>query len=429
MNEIGLELALIGVLILINGILSGSELAIISARRHRLQQQADSGDAGARVALELADEPNRFLSTVQVGITLVGILAGAFGGATIAEQAALRFEDAGASEGVADALGVAVVVVAITYFSLVFGELVPKRLALAFPERIAAFMARPLRILGASGSPIVAVLSFSTETVLKVLRVRPESGSSISAEELRMLLLESTRAGVIESAEHELASAALQLGDHNVADVMTPRLEVAWLDITDPPDVNWRRIAATNHHWFPVMEEDADRILGVVAVRDLFAAEVHGEQRDLRDILRPVEFVPESLSLVSALEQMRHDEVPLAVVVDEYGGTNGIVTVTDILGAVVGDFASDAQDRPDVVVRQDGSWLADGRMTMERLAESIEGFDFEESGEFQTLAGFVLHALGRIPGVGESFAMAGFRFEVVDMDARRVDRVLISRGD
>ena len=427
MNEIGLELALIAVLVLVNGVLSGSELAIVSARKHRLQQRAEEGDSGARRALELAAEPNKFLSTVQIGITLVGILAGAFGGATVAEQLALRFEDAGLGKGTADALGVAVVVLAITYLSLVVGELVPKRMALAYPERIASFMAAPLCVLGKAGAPIVGLLSASTDLVLWLFRVKPASATSVTEEELRMLLLESTQQGVIELGEQELATAALQLGDRQVSDVMTPRLEVTWLDATDPPDEVWSTIAGSHHHWFPVIEHDADQVLGVVAVRDLFRAAVNGGARDLRPVLKPVEFLPVTLSLLTALERMRQDEVPLAVVVDEYGGTNGIITMTDILGAIVGAFASDFQDAPDIVVRDDGSWLADGRVLLERLGEVLAIRELGENGDYQTLAGFALHHLGRIPAVGDAFEAEGFRFEVVDMDARRIDRVLVSR--
>jgi putative hemolysin len=321
------------------------------------------------------------------------------------------------------------VVIAITYLSLVFGELVPKRLALAFPERIASLMARPLRLIGVGGAPIVSVLSFSTETVLRILRVRPTSDAAMTEEELRMVLIEGTRSGIIEAAEQEMASAALQLGDRQVSDVMTPRLEVAWLDVTHREEDTWQKVAETNHHWYPVVEEAADTVLGVVAVRDLFAASIRGEARSLRTSLRPVEFVPESLSLLAALERMRQDEVPLAIVVDEYGGTNGIITITDILGAVVGEFASDASEGPDIVERSEGSWLIDGRVSMERLADTLGPFAFQDSGDFQTLAGFVMHALGRIPAVGDTFEAGDFTFEVVDMDLRRVDRVLVTRKD
>jgi len=426
-NEIAFEIALIAVLIAINGLLSGSELAIVSARRHRLQHRAEQGDAGAKLALELAAEPNRFLSTVQVGITLVGILAGAFGGATLAEELATRFERAGAGAGVADALGVGAVVLAITFLSLIFGELVPKRVALAHPERIASTMSRPLRWVAVAGTPLVAVLSLSTEAVLKIFRLKPSSDASMTPDELRMLLFESTRAGVIEPGEQELAAAALQLGDRHVSDVMTPRLEVTWLDLTDPAEVHIATVARSAHHWFPVVESAADRVVGVVALRDLFNVTAAGGHVSLRGLLKPVEFIPESLSLLVALDRMRRDEVPLAVVVDEYGGTSGIITITDILGAVVGHLASEPDEPPEAVEREDGSFSVDGRASLTRLEEVLGLAGLQDNTAHQTLAGFLLHRMGRIPAVGESIEWGGFRFEVIDMDARRIDRVLITR--
>lgn len=428
MGSVGIELGLIVVLILVNGILSGSELAIVSARRHRLQQRAAEGDKGAAAALLLAEEPNRFLSIVQVGITLVGILAGAFGGATLAEQLAARFEDAGSGEGVANALGVGLVVLGITYLTLVFGELVPKRVALEHPEGIAGAMSRPLRMLGRIGAPVVAVLSFSTETVLRLIRVRPGAGSGVSEEEIRVLLAESTRAGVIEVGEQVLASAALQLGDRDVQDVMTPRMEVTWLDAGHDPDTVMRTVADSRHHWFPVIEGSADTVLGAVAVRDLFAAVARGGQPELRSVIQPVEFLPESLSLLLALERLRKDEVPLAVVVDEYGGTSGIITVTDVVAAVVGGFAVDEDETPDIVSLPDGGLSVDGRIRLEALAQHPAAPEIAESSDYQTLAGFVLHALGRIPVVGDTFQWEGYWLEVSDMDARRIDRVLIRKA-
>ena len=427
--SIGFEVGLILALILVNGILSGSELAIVSARRHRLQQRAEEGDEGARTALELAEEPNRFLSIVQVGITLVGILAGAFGGATLAEQLASRFEDAGTSAGVANALGVGLVVLAITYLTLVFGELVPKRVALEHPEGIAVLMSRPLRALGKAGSPLVSVLSVSTELVLRLLRIRPGGADAISEEELRILLAESTRAGVIEAGEHRVATAALQLGDRDVQDVMTPRPDVTWLDIADEPSEILETLATSRHHWFPVIEGNAEKVLGAVAVRDLFAAVAAGRQPDVRAALKPVEFLPESLSLLLALEQLRKDEVPLAVVVDEYGGTSGIVTVTDVVEAVVGQFASDQHDALDIVTLANGSLSVDGRTRLEVLAQHPGAPAVGESSDYQTLAGFMLHQLGRIPVVGDACDWEGFTFEVSDMDGRRIDRILIRRAE
>jgi putative hemolysin len=424
-TSLSIEIALIVLLVLVNGVLAGSELAIVSARRHRLQQRADAGDGGARTALEMASQPNRFLSTVQVGITGVGIFAGAFGGATLAEQLAGRLEDGGMGEGLANALGVGGVVLAITYLSLVFGELVPKRVALQHPERIASVMSRPLHGLAVAGRPLVAILSSSTEAVLRIFRIHTGEPRSITEEELRMLLLEGSREGIIEAGEQRLASAALQLGDRTVSDVMTPRLDVTWLDLEDGTAASIARVTSSPHHWFPVIEGGPDRVLGAVAVRDLFRAAAQGKAPDLRASLLPVAFVPESQSLLLALEQMRGEDVPLAVVVDEYGGTSGIVTVTDVVETVVGDFAPEGE--PEIVILEDGGWSVDGRVQLGELSSLPDPPTMSESADYQTLAGFVLHRLGRIPAVGDSFEFQGWRFEVVDMDARRVDRVIIRR--
>jgi len=274
MQAVGIEIVIVLVLILFNGILAGSELAVVSSRKLRLQQRAEAGDAGARAALELADQPNRFLSTVQIGITLVGILAGAFGGATLAETVAARLERLGLGEGAAEAAAVALVVLAITYFSLIVGELVPKRLALQHPERIATTVARPMRVLATIASPAVAVLSFSTDIVLRLLRLRPQEDAAITEEEIRMLLQQSSEAGVIEVAEQQMASAVFRLGDRHVHDLMTPRSSVVWLDADDPPQTVWEEIAASPYSHFPVCRGSLDTVLGVVAVRDLLLAAV-----------------------------------------------------------------------------------------------------------------------------------------------------------
>jgi putative hemolysin len=357
----------------------------------------------------------------------VGILAGAFGGATLAEQAALRFEDAGIGEGPADALGVGFIVLGITFLSLVFGELVPKRIALAHPERIASVMSRPLRALGLAGRPVVALLGGSTNLVLGLLRIREDSDRSISAEELHMLLLESTRAGAIEAGEQEFASAALQLGDVDVSDVMTPRPEVTWLDLGDEVGANLALVAASTHHWFPVVDETADSVRGAVAVRDLFRASLNGASINLRSLVKPVAFLPESMSLLSALEQMRNHEVPLAIVIDEYGGTAGIVTMNDVVGAIVGDIGREANERPEVEPLGPGAYSIDGRAPLSRLEVILDFHGLAGSGEYQTLAGFVLHLLGQIPEVGETVHRESLRFEVTEMEGRRVSRVAVTK--
>lgn len=426
MGAIGFELVLIIVLVLVNGILAGSELAVVSARRVRLQQRAAAGDVGARVALELASDPNRFLATVQIGITLVGILAGAFAGATVAEKLANQLEDLGLSDGASGPAAVLLVVLGITYLSLIIGELVPKRLALAHPEAIASIVARPLRLLSIIGTPAVAVLSFSTDAVLRLLRLRAPSDEAVTEEELRMLLQQGADAGVIEIVEHEMAAAVFRLGDRRVEDLMTPRLEAVWLDLADPIEQAWEAIAESPHECYPVCENDTDTVLGVVAVKDLFALFARGETMDLRAVLKPALFLPGTLSVLLALERFKQDPSTLAVVIDEYGGTNGILTLTDVMEAIVGDLPTDDQPEEAIVTRPDGSWLIDGRLPLDELQLVLNVRAFPDERDYQTLAGFLLHQIGHIPPIGETVDWNGFRFEVVDMDARRIDRVLVT---
>lgn len=427
MTAVGFEVALIVALVLLNGVLAGSELALVSARKARLQQRAEAGDAGARAALELAANPNRFFSTVQVGITMVGILAGAFGGATLAEELAHRLESAGLGERAAGTAAVALVVLGITFLSLVIGELVPKRLAMLHAETIASRVARPMGALSRFGGPIVSLLGWSTDAVLWVLRARRPTDGALTEEEIRIVLQEGTDAGVIEAAEREIAAAVFQLGDRDVSDVMTPRPEVTWLDIDDPAEQLIERALSIAHEFVLVCQENADNVRGVVSVRQLLQSCYRGETLPLRDLVRPVPFVPETLSLLAALEEFKRGEAHLAVVVDEYGGTSGIVSVTDILEAIVGDLPGNALEEPDVVERPDGSLLIDGRLDVDDLRERLDVRTLPGEGRYQTLAGFVLHQLGHIPSVGERFAWDGRLFEVVDLDGNRVDRVLVSR--
>ena len=425
MGAVGFEVVLIAILVSINAVLSGSELAVISARKHRLQQRADNGDEGAQAALALQAEPNRFLSTTQIGITLVGILAGVFGGATVAEKLAMQFEDAGLSEGVAGALSVATVVIVITYLSLVIGELVPKRIALAHPETIASKVSRPMKFLALIGGPLVSLLSFSTDSILRVLRVKGGGDSAISEDEIRMLLLESTRAGVFEPVEQEIATAALRLADRHVVDVMTPRMDVVWLDLNDDAAELLKVAADAPHLWFPVVDGGSDSVAGAISVKDLFRSFVAGDRPDIRRSLKAVTFMPESVSLAVALGTLRDSEAPLAVVVDEYGGTSGIVTLTDVLESVIGDLPAAPGETADIIERADGAWDIDGRLPLDRLWETLELRGEPPEGDFQTLAGLILHHLGRIPVAGDRVALGELQLEVTLMDARRVERVLV----
>lgn len=423
----GVELIIVVVLILFNGALALSEMALVSARKIRLQQRAAGGDAGAALALKLGDDPTRFLSTVQIGITLVGILAGAFGGATLADNVARQLRAAGLSEGAAGAASVALVVLLITYLSLIVGELVPKRLALQNPERLATRVARPMQVLSTVASPAVAVLSVSTNLVLRILGVRPVEDSPVTEEEVKLLIQQSTEAGVFEAAEQEMVNSIFRLGDRSVSDLMTPRTLMSWIDIDDPPEAGLAEMHESPHSLFPVCQGGIDNVIGVVAVKDVWAQSSQGQPLDLRAIMRPPVFVPENMAALRALERFRQTGTYLVLVVDEYGGTAGLVTVTDVLEAIVGDLPS-AEDvsEPAVVQREDGSWLLDGMLPVDQTKEVLGLGALPNEEEYQTLAGFVLHQLGRIPHVADHFTWDGLRFEVVDMDGNRVDRVLVA---
>ncbi|MEK6407358.1 MAG: hemolysin family protein [Acidobacteriota bacterium] len=429
MTGVMTEILFVAVLIIGNGALAMSELAIISARQVRLSQIAAKGNKGAEVALKLAAEPNQFLSAVQIGITLVGILAGAFGGATIAEQLGRRLEQIPVLAPYSEGIGVAVVVLGITYFSLVFGELVPKRLALNRAEQIASAVARPVRLLSVIASPAVRLLSFSTDAVLRVFGGKPSGEPPITEDEIRMLMRQGTAAGVFEAAEENLVRNVFRLVDKRVVGLMTPRHEIAWLDIDDPPEANQNKIARSPHSRFPVCEGSIDKVVGVVRAKDLLVQQSSGQAFNLQAVMRQPILVPESTRAVKVLEVFKQTGRHLAVVVDEHGGTEGLVTHHDMLQAIVGDIplAGELAESP-VVQREDGSWLIDGAILVDELREllQLKELPWTETGKFQTLGGFMMTRLGRIPSVGEHFELNGVRFEVVDMDGRRVDKVLIA---
>jgi putative hemolysin len=427
MGTLSLELGILMLLLLVNGGLAMAEMAIVSARRTRLQQRADAGDVRAQAALTLASDPNRFLSTVQIGITLVGILAGAFGGATLAETLAARLDRAGVAPRYSEAVAVGLVVLSITYLSLVVGELVPKRLALQHPEAIATRVARPMRGLSLLAAPAVAVLSASTTGVLRLLRVPAHAPAPATEEDITALLRESTAAGVFEAVEQELVTSVFRLADRRVGELMTPRPSVVWLDADDPFAVNWQAMAASPHTLFPLCRGDLDAIVGIVSVKDVAARLVAGEAVDLAALAREALFVPETGPALPALERFRQAGCELAVVVDEYGGTAGLLTLTDVLEALVGDLplAGEPND-PQMVQRADGSWLFDGLLPVEEMKEALGLDQLPQEDEYQTLAGFVMLQLGRIPAPADAFVWDQYRFEVVDMDGNRVDKVLVA---
>jgi putative hemolysin len=428
MNSIALEILILLALILINGLLAMSEIAVVSARKARLQQLSNQGDAKARAALDLANHPADFLSTVQIGITLVGILAGAFGGATIAENIAARLESIPRLAPYSEAIGVFLVVLVITYFSLVLGELVPKRLGLSNAERIAASAAAPMRTLSRLTSPLVLVLGWSTELVLKIFGYKPAAEAAISEEEIKVLIDQGRRAGVFAEAEQDMVEAVFRLGDRSAGTLMTPRTEIVWLDLDDPPDETRRKIIDSDHGRYPVARGSLDNLVGVVQAKDLLERSISGQTLDLQaSMLQPL-IVPESMPALKVLELFRQSRFHTALVIDEFGGLQGLVTIFDILESIVGDIPDEGElVEPEIVQREDGSWLVDGRLPVDEFKElfRLSGLPDESRGHYQTLGGFVMSYLGRIPTAADSFDWSGLHFEVMDMDGYRVDKVLI----
>lgn len=420
-----LEIAIILALVILNGMLAMSEFAIISAQMTRLQERADAGSSGARVALELAAAPNRFLATVQFGITLVGILAGAVGGATLAGRFATAFEDLPLVGDYSEVVAFALVVGATTYLSLVFGELVPKRLALTYPDAIASIVARPLNTLGRLGRPIVALLSLSTRGVLRLLGVSETPEAQVTEEEIRVLLAQGARSGAIDEAEQMMALGILDLGDLTAGALMTPRRRIVWIDADEDEEISRQRMVSSSHSYYPVFVGEVDNVLGFVAVKDLWRL---GEF-DLQRVLTPAQYVPDTAPAINVLELFKRTGVRRALVVDEYGSIEGLITMHDIMEAIVGELdAAVAQDQP-IVQRPDGSWLIDGMVPLHELRDEL-GIDLisdEAPGGYQTLGGFVMAMLGRVPAPADRFEHDGLSFEVVDMDRARVDKVLVTR--
>ncbi len=422
------EILIILVLIIANGVFSMSEMAIVSARKVRLQQLANQGDAKAKAALKLAESPNQFFSTIQIGITLIGILTGAFGGATIAEKLAVYVKLIPFLAAYSQPVSFGLVVLIITYLSLIVGELVPKRLALNNPEAIAAFVAIPMRALAALASPAVYLLSASTEMVLRVLGITPSTEPQVTEEEIKILIEQGTEAGTFEEAEQDMVERVFRLGDRPVSAFMTPRPDIVWLDLEDSPEENREKMVDSAYSRYPVCQEGLDNVLGVIPVTDLLARSFKGEPLDLTVGLRQPVFVPESTRGLKVLELFKQTITHMALVVDEYGVIQGLVTLNDIMSEIVGDVPADpGQDQPQAVQREDGSWLLDGMLPVEEFLEifDMEEWQPDERGSYQTLGGFVITHLGRIPAAADHFEWQGMRFEVMDMDGNRVDKVLV----
>jgi putative hemolysin len=422
------DLFIIAALILLNAIFAMSELAIVSAKHNTLKTKAEKGSAGARTVLELSANPGKFLSTVQIGITLVGIIAGAYSGASlggpVGERLALFFE---LENDTADQLGFGLVIALVTYFNLVVGELVPKQLALRAAVPIALVMAGPMKLLARVAAPVVWVLDSSSGAIVRLFGVRPAGQSSVTAEELQMMFSDATRSGVLEEEQSAILTGVVRLAERPVREVMTPRTDIDWIDVGANQQEIARTIADSPHSLLPVADGSPDRMLGVVKVREILAVQVAGRAVELTALMKKAVVIPDQLDAMDALRALQQAEVAMAMVHDEYGHLDGIVTPIDLLTAIVGQFASD-QDQgeiPDIIEREDGSLLVSGALPADVLADRL-GIDYGEDREFATVAGYALAVLKKLPHEGEHFHDQGWRFEIVDMDGRKIDKLLVS---
>jgi putative hemolysin len=425
-----LEILLIFVLLLINGAFAMSEMAMVAARKVRLQQKAEDGDKAAQSALKLAETPNRFLSTVQIGITLIGILAGAIGGATIADQLSTSIARVEVLAPYSSGIALAIVVILTTYFSLVIGELIPKRLALNNPEAVAAAIAGPLSFLSNISSPIVKILSASTDLGLRVLGIKPSPEQHVTEEEIKVFIEQGTQVGIFEEAEQDMIESVFRLNDRYIDAIMTPRTEIEWVDLDESNQETLENIQKSNHSRFPAAHDNLDNVQGILHAKDFLSKMVSGEPFQVVDNLQQPLFVPDSMPALKVLEMIRHAGVHEALVLDEYGGLLGMVTLYDVLRAIVGEMPGPGDVfEPQIVEREDGSWLLDGLLPIDEVKDllELEMLPDEDRIGYQTLGGFIFSHVGSIPSTGHSFTWRNLRFEIMDMDGRRIDKVLVSK--
>jgi putative hemolysin len=425
------DVVIILALILLNGVFSMSELAVVSAKRLRLEKMADEGRRGAGSALDLQHDPSRFLSTVQVGITLIGIFNGAFGEASLTARLTPALAHIGVPEGYARPIALAIVVAAITFVSIVLGELVPKRIAILYPETMAATIARPLQFMARLAHPFVRLLALTTDGIMRVLGMHRHKDETPTEEDVTGMIKESADAGVFEKAEYDIAARALRLDDWHLRALMTPRVDLEFLDLDQSLERNLARIAESPYSRFPVYRGDRSQVVGIVRARNLFGQAIRTQSLagiDIGAAVEPILYVPESSSAIDLLEQLKQHRAELAMVVDEYGDIQGMITLTDVMSALVGEVTpSSDHGQPDAVKREDGSWFVDGGMVLDRfryLTGADIDFPDEDGGAYHTLAGFMLYQLAVIPRAGDRLDWEGWRFEVVDMDGNRIDRLL-----
>ncbi len=415
-----LEIVVIVILTVLNGMMAMSEIAIISAKKVRLQRIAAKGSRGAQRALELGESPNRFLSTVQIGITLIGILMGAFAGATISEELAALLRRIPLLEAAAEVLALAMVVGLITYLSLVIGELVPKRIGMQNPERVAVLVAPLMHWLSIVTAPFVHLLSRSTDLVLRLFRIKSVDDSATTEEDIRSLIKQGIQTGVFEEREHDMVVGVFGLDDRKISSVMTPRTEVDWVNLDDPLETNLQVVMQSQHSVFPAAHGSLDQVVGVIRAKDLLNRMLSKQPVDLESCIRETLFIPETAAASHTLELFKQSGKHTALVISEYGGTEGLVTLNDLVEQIVGWM-----DEPEAVQRSDNSWLVDGLLTMESLYNILGLEETPSEVKNQTLGGFVMEQLEQIPRVADHFEWQGIRFEVVDMDGKRVDKVLV----
>lgn len=422
LTEIGIVLLLLAA----NGLFAMTEIAIVSAKRSRLRKLAEAGDQRAQAALELAESPNRFLATVQIGITLVGIFAGAYGGATIAAKLQPAFTTWDWLAPYSRELSFGLVVAGITYLSLVVGELVPKRIGLGHPEGIAMFVARFMRGLSRLCAPVVSFLGASTDALLRLFGVKPQGEPAVSEDEVRGLMQEGLRAGAFNRVESEIVSSVLELDQVRVRELMTPRAKVIFINRDDSHEQVWHKIVVSGHSYFPVYEGNRDHITGIISLKAIYANLAAGVGVRIKDLVVSALIVPETLNALQLLDSFRKARKHLALVTDEFGGISGLVTLNDVMEAVVGEFVTAEQRaRPSATRRDDGTWLADGLISLTDLSAAVPGLSFRPGADYQTLAGYVMDQLGHVPREGEIFEAQGYAWEIIDMDRHRVDKVLI----
>jgi len=417
------EILIIALLILVNGVLSMSEAALMASRKARLQQQVNTGDHASQIVLDLLKKPNIFLSTVQIGITLISVLAGAFGGATLAEVLAVEIARIPALEIYSESLALGIVVLVITILTIWLGELVPKRLGLHRPERIARVVARPMLFISKLFSPLIKIVSWSTDLILHLMGISASEEQPVTEAELQVLLDQGTQAGIFEESEQDMIEGVFSIGDQRVYSVMTPRTEIVWLEVDDPPEEIRKKIADCPYSRFPVRDGSLDNVVGVVRARDLLLTNLAGEKINLKHNLHPAIYIPESAQASQALEMFKGGKAELMLVVDEFGAVQGLITLNDILSEIVEGIGT---DEPEATQRQDGSWLLDGMLTVDDFKEIFNLNDLPEEDSYETLGGFVMFSLGRIPQTSDRFEWNGLQFEVMVMDARRVDKVLVA---